>query len=101
MPKYDGVIEAVHYTPDGQVAWVRAYERRGPAFSDRVLIDRASLVEKLEQGKRFMLGRRIESMAGSFDVSVPVRLVRQKDGVLLASDHLQHTHDSIEGVPVI
>ena len=27
--KYDGVIEAVHYAPDGQVEWVRAYLRRG------------------------------------------------------------------------
>src|SRR5512145_2181491 len=101
MPKYDGVIEAIHYAPDGQIAWVRAYERRGPTFSDSVLIDRSRLIEKLEQGKRFMLGKRIENMAGSFDVSVPIRLVHQKGNVFLASDRLQHTSDSIEGVPLI
>ena len=48
--KYDGVIEAVHYAADGQVEWVRAYLRRGPAFSDRIMLDRQTLIEDLKAG---------------------------------------------------
>ncbi len=32
--KFDGVIEAVRYK-NGQIAVVRAFERRGTTFSDR------------------------------------------------------------------
>jgi len=38
---------------DGQIALVRAYERRGVTFSDRVLLDRATLLERLKNGKKF------------------------------------------------
>ena len=50
---FDGVIEAVRYKPDGQVDWVRAYLRRGPTFSDRIMINRATLIENLKSGKRY------------------------------------------------
>ena len=38
--KYDGVITAVHFNPDKQVDWVRAFLRCGPQFSDRIMLDR-------------------------------------------------------------
>jgi hypothetical protein len=41
--KFDGVIEAVRYK-NGQVEVVRAFERRGAAFSDRILIPRRELL---------------------------------------------------------
>jgi hypothetical protein len=37
--KFDGVIEAVRYK-DGQIEVVRAFERRGSAFTDRVMLNR-------------------------------------------------------------
>ena len=49
--KYDGVIEAARYAPDGRILMVRAYERRGATFSDRVLLDRNTLVEQLKKDK--------------------------------------------------
>jgi hypothetical protein len=101
MAAYDGVIEAVHYSSDGQIAWVRAYERRGAAFSDYVLIDRSRLIEKLRQGKRFVLGKRIERQAGTFEISVPVRLIGQGNDAVLVCDHIQHKQDHLEGVPAI
>jgi hypothetical protein len=101
MAKYDGVIEAVHYAPDGQIAWVRAYERRGAAFSDHVLINRSRLIEKLQQGKQFMLGKRIERQAGTFEVSVPVRLAGHDEQVVLVCDHIRHDRDHLEGVPAV
>ena len=45
--KFDGVIEAVHYSRGGQIDFVRAYERRGVTFSDRVLLNRKTLLERL------------------------------------------------------
>ena len=77
--KYDGVIEAVRYAPPGRVAVVRAYERRGPTFSDRVLISREELVRRLEAGKHFVAGERQPFLASTFTVASPILLV-EKDG---------------------
>ena len=77
--KYDGVIEAVRYAPPGRVAVVRAYERRGPTFSDRVLISREELVRRLQAGKRFVSGERQLRLASTFTVASTICLV-EKDG---------------------
>ena len=77
--KYDGVIEAVRYAPDGRITVVRAYERRGPTFSDRVLISREELVRRLQSGKRFVSGERRLLLASTFNVASHIRLV-EKDG---------------------
>jgi hypothetical protein len=74
-PKYDGIVEAVHYKPDGQVDWVRVFERRGPTFSDYLILKRDALVSRLKAGKKFMVGRRVPTMASTFEVSSPVKLV--------------------------
>ena len=65
--KFDGVIEAVRYK-NGQIVVVRAFERRGAAFSDRVLVDRKELLERLKKGQKFVIGKRRELMAGTFEV---------------------------------
>ena len=55
--KFDGVVEVVHLKPDGQVDWVRAYLRRGAAFSDHIKLDRSTLVEQIKSGKRYLTGK--------------------------------------------
>jgi hypothetical protein len=99
--KFDGVIEAVHYKPDGQVDWVRSYLRRGPTFSDRLLIDRQTLIEHLKAGKNYMVGQRVAQFASTFEVSLPVRVV-QKDGkdIVVAGDGFSD-QDNLPGVPII
>ena len=98
---YDGVVEAVRYTPAGQVEWVRAYERRGPVFSDHVLISRADLVARLKAGKRFLVGQRTTYQGAMFETSQPVQLVAKNGSeVILAGDD-STGHDHLEGVPVI
>ncbi len=73
--KYDGIIEAVHYSPDGkQVDWVRAYLRRGATWGDRVILKRKDLVDALKSGKKMAIGKRVEFMAGTVDISAPVKL---------------------------
>jgi hypothetical protein len=96
--KYDGVIEAVHYK-NGQIVNVRAYERRGSAFSDSLLIDRKDLLERIKSGKQFVVGVRKEFWAGSFDESKAVQLVTRngKDFIATRADA---EHDELESAPV-
>ena len=96
--KYDGVIEAVHYK-NGQIVVVRAFERRGSAFSDRVLIDRKALLERLKDGKTFVIGTRKELLAGTFEVGKPVRIVT-RDSKDFISTRDGADRDELEQAPV-
>lgn len=100
--KYDGVVEAVHFDGDGTVKWVRAYVRRGPTFSDRVLITRQELIEKIKSGKSFLVGQRIPQLASTFDVSNPIRVIGSNNQEVLVSG-LQEIaeRDTLDGVPVV
>ncbi|PWH15852.1 MAG: hypothetical protein DDG60_05140 [Anaerolineae bacterium] len=96
MPaRFDGVIEAVRYASDGKIECVRAYERRGAAFSDHVLIGRDALLERLKQGKKFVTGKRKLNLGGMFDIEAPVVLsgdvISTRPGV---------EHDFLENVPI-
>lgn len=95
--KIDGVIEAVRYK-NGQIMVVRAYERRGATFSDRVLVDRKTLLERLQKGKQYVTGSREELRASTFSFGKPVRIVKQDDRELLATSE-NATRDELEKVP--
>ena len=97
--KFDGVIEAVRYT-NGQIELVRAFERRGAAFSDRVMLGRQEFLEQLKKGKRFVIGKRKEFLAGSFDVQdKPVQVVK-RDGLEIISTRAEADRDELEQAPV-
>lgn len=100
-PKYDGVVDAVHYAPDGNVAWVRAYERRGSTWSDHVLLDREALIYRLKSGKRFFAGNRVEFEGGEFEVGPRITLQESAAGPLLTTDHSASDHDSLAPIPVL
>ncbi len=97
MTKFDGVIEAVRYK-GGKIEVVRVYERRGATFSDHVLLNRKALIERLEQGRRFMTGQRKEFMASTFEVGRPVKLF-DRDAVQFITTRDQSECDELEGVP--
>jgi hypothetical protein len=98
---FDGVVEAVHYTPDGQVDWVRTYLRRGPVFSDYILLERQTLIEHLKSGKRYLAGKRVPQLASTFEVTEPVSVI-QKDGKdILVTGNIQSDRDNLAGVPLI
>ena len=99
--KFDGVVETVRYKPSGEVDWVRAYERRGTTFSDHLLIDRATLIQRLKDGKRYVAGRRIPLMASTFEVKQPLRLVTADGEEVLVVGEKHANHDQLDGVPVI
>jgi hypothetical protein len=83
--KYDGVIEVVRYAPEGQIQLVRAYERRGATFSDRLLWSRSELVDRLKSGQKIVIGSRIPVLASTFNVSASVRLERSRSGEVVTS----------------
>lgn len=100
-PKYDGVIEAVHYTPAGQVDWVRAYVRFGMAWSDRVIIHRSDLIQEIKSGKKMVLGRRVQYMAGTFEVTAPVKVVGAGNQEVLSTSGSSSDKDRLEGAPTL
>ena len=95
--KIDGVIEAARYK-NGQITLVRAYERRGATFSDRVLVDRKTLLERLQKGKQYVIGTREDLKASTFILGKPVMIVKQDDRELLATRE-NATRDELEEVP--
>jgi hypothetical protein len=98
--KIDGVIEAVRYNPDGQIALVRAYVLRGVTYSDRVLLDRATLVERLKAGKKFTTGQRREFLGSTFDFGKPLKFVDKNGGFVITTREDASQRDEIEETPV-
>ena len=94
---YDGVIEAVRYK-NGQISLVRLFERRGTTFSDHLLLDRKSLMERLQKGKQFVTGSWAELMASTFEVAKPVMLIKASDRELIATRE-NAERDELENVP--
>ncbi len=99
--KYDGVIEAVHYTTEGRLDWARVYLRRGPTWSDRVILKRQELIEAIKSGKRMVIGKRVEFMAGTFDVAAPVQIVGTAGKEFLATSPAPADCDHLEGAPLL
>jgi hypothetical protein len=96
--KVDGVVEAVRYR-DGQIEVVRAYERRGAAFSDRLLLTRTELLDTLKKGRRFFTGTRTELLAGTFEVGQAVQVVTSGGKEFIAT-RADANHDNLEPAPV-
>lgn len=96
--KFDGIIEAVHYK-NGQIVTARIYERRGASFSDRILVERKDLLERIKNGKKFITGSRKEYWASEFEVGKPV-LVVTRDGKDVLSTREGADRDELENIPV-
>jgi hypothetical protein len=97
--KFDGVIEAVRYK-NGEIEVVRAFERRGAAFSDRIMVPRHELVERLKKGQKFVIGKRKEFLGGTFDIlDKPVQIV-ERDGKKIIATRKDADHDELEQAPV-
>jgi hypothetical protein len=72
--KFDLIIVGARYASDGRIEWVRAFERRGPTFSDHLLINREDLKMRLENGEKVVTGLRKIYEASTFDVKHEVSL---------------------------
>lgn len=98
--KFDGVIEAVRYDPDGQIALVRAYVRRGVTYSDRVLLDRKTLLERIKEGKKFTIGQRKEFLASTFAFGKTVKALGSNGKDFLTTREDVPQHDELEETPI-
>ena len=98
--KYDGVIESVRYTPDGRVSYVRMYERRGPAFSDRILLDRHALIQRIKSRKRILTGTRLPYLGGTFKTGGRVTLAGPAGQEWIVSGAAPANRDFIENIPL-
>jgi hypothetical protein len=94
----DGVVEAVRYK-NGQIVTVRAYERRGATYSDRLVLDRKTLMERLQKGMQFVSGSRQDLMASTFTLAKPIMLVKADDREFIATNS-NANKDELENVPL-
>lgn len=99
--KVDVVIEAVHQKSGRELTWVRAYERRGPTYSDHVLLSRQELIERLKRGKKVVVGQRLPNLASTFSISHPVRLAGDPGDEIVLAGKAEVSHDFLEDVPFI
>jgi len=99
--KVDGVVEAVRYQPDGQIEVVRVYERRGPTWSDRILLTRQQLIDRLQAGQKYVIGQRLNLLGGTFETGPAVRLSGLSDKPVLITDQNSSEQDDLRGVPMI
>ncbi|MBM3145645.1 MAG: hypothetical protein FJ010_11895 [Chloroflexi bacterium] len=98
--KFDGVIETVHYTPYGKIAWVRAYERKGFVFTDWLKLDRESLIERLKNRKRFYVGQRKPLLGNEFDLAAAVQLEGEDGSEIIFAGEAKAGQDYLEGAPI-
>ncbi len=96
--KIDGVIEAVRYK-NGQITMARIYEKRGATFSDRIMVERKVLLERIQKGLQYVTGAREELLASTFTTGKSVLLVKNNDREFLSTRN-DATNDELEGVPV-
>ena len=94
--KIDGVIEAVRYTLGGKIALVRLYERRGLVWSDRILLERKGLLDRLTKRERFVIGERKNYLGSVFETGVAVRVA----GEHIITQGQKADGDLLAGVPV-
>lgn len=98
--KVDGIVEAVRYDEGGCIEMVRMYERRGAAYSDHILVQRDDLVERLRKRKKVYAGTRQEFMAGTFRLTLPLRLVKADDRDVITTAWGDTPCDDLTGVPL-
>ncbi len=99
--KVDLIIEAVHFKPNGYIKNVRAYVRRGPTFSDCVLLSRPELIDYIQTGKRVATGQRVPGMASTFIDLMPLSLIKKADRVFITSDGHTNELDYLNNIPTL
>ena len=97
----DGIIVAAHYKDAGVVDWVQAFLRRGPIWSDVVIISREELVDQLKSGKNFVTGIRVEFMGTTFETDDAVNLITDRDRDILVTGDLESDVDRLDNIPVL
>ena len=101
MKPYDGVVVAVRYSSQGEIEWVRAFERHGFVFSDRELMDRETLVQNLREGRRFKTGKRMIYQGNDFKIDEDIRLIENDSDCVIVAGSGSPNQDSLGNLPII
>jgi hypothetical protein len=95
----DGVIEAVRYTPGGNVDLVRVYEMQAPVFSDRLILTRDQIIQEMRTGKKFYVGESNPLQASTFKPGNPVVLSGPAGYEVIVQFSGNKRHDDLQGAP--
>lgn len=98
--KFDALVEVVRYHPSGLIDCVRVYERRGPTFTDRILLDRETLLDRMKQGKKFVSGKRIPYMSSTFEVDESLKINKTAKGEFITAGITVDNRDELKGTPL-
>lgn len=102
MPKFnaDGVVEAVRYTEDENIALVRLYERHGATWSDVVLIERPELIRRLQEGNRIFAGQRKPYLGGMFETGARIVCLERDGRQVVVTEGQSADRDRLADVPL-
>ncbi len=74
MKKVDVVLTSARYQDGGvHLAQARGFERRGDVWSDTLLFDRETLVKRVRDGRRVVIGRPLD-LPGDFEIGERLRV---------------------------
>ncbi len=74
LKKVDVVLTSARYQDGGvRLAQARGFERRGDVWSDTLLFDRETLVQRVRDGRRVVVGRE-RDLPGDFEIGQRLRL---------------------------
>ena len=99
-PKYDFIIEAVHYG-NGTIVWARGYRRRFFHYSDREIHSRDEILRWLQEGRRIAVGRRRPLEGNTFDIEDEVALTVREGRPFLVRKKQTSLDRELDGVPVL
>ena len=97
--KIDYVVEAVRFSPSGDLEKIRLYERRGASYSDLVVYTREELIRALESGKTVMAGNRKPYLASTFNLTGGIQLAGTRDVPVVVLGDDPSAEDSLPGIP--
>ena len=98
-PVHAGRGDELQQQPLLQVLRDRRDPQRVQRLGDRVLIDRKTLIEKLQKGKQVLIGTREALRASTFNLEKNILLVKN-DNREWVSTGQDATQDYLENVPV-
>ncbi len=101
--KVDAVVEAVHYTPEGKIDFVRLHERRGAVYGDHILVRREELIQRLRSRQVIYSGKRLAPWGNQFELDAPITLVSHNgaEWVRCGDGDASEARDVLKGVPVL
>jgi len=99
--KVDLIIEAVHHKRNGQIDFVRGYQKRGATYSDCFLVKRQELVDMITKGMKVSIGQRVILMGSTFSELTPVRVVIINDKATLMTSRSIAERKELTEVPIL